>query len=48
MQTTMNSTTKFNTIVVVKALKSVLCSSHDGIVLKFSKKKWRQFTVAQQ
>ncbi len=35
MQDSVNSTSKFNS-VVVKTLKPVLCFSHDGVPLKFS------------
>ncbi len=37
MQNFVNSTGKFNP-TVVKTLKSVLCSSHDGVPLKFKSK----------
>jgi hypothetical protein len=41
LQNFVNSTGKFNP-TVVKALKSVLCSSRDGIPLKFKEQTWRQ------
>ncbi len=43
LQNFVNSTGKFNSIVV-KALKSVFCSSRDGVPLKFKKQTWRQYS----
>jgi hypothetical protein len=43
LQTTMSSTNKFNSMVA-KTLKLVLCSSRDGVPLKFRKKTWWQYS----
>jgi hypothetical protein len=43
LQNFVNSTGKLNSIVV-KTLKLVLCSSRDGVLLKFKKHTWRQYS----
>jgi hypothetical protein len=41
-----NSTEKFN-YVIVKVLKPILSSSHDGVPLTFKKKTWRLLIAHQ-
>jgi hypothetical protein len=43
LQNFVNSTSKFNSIVVM-TLKPILCSSRDGVPLKFKKQTWRQYS----
>jgi hypothetical protein len=47
LQDFVNSASKFNSIVV-KTLKTVLCSSRDSVPLKFKKQTWRQYSSSMR